>query len=295
MNLAFNTALTPGWSLVDVPARAASLGFDAVEVHLPRPTGDDPAAGSILADRDLVKLVFEQAKVRLAGLSASLQFRGRGHDDAAPAVRRVLDLAKRLDCPLVRVLDTAVQPGHNHATAALELAERLIPLADHAGDAGVTLLIHNALTFRTAPDMWRLIEQVNHPALAVAWDPLASAVAGEDPMVAVPVLNSRIQQVLLRDATLSNAFGASDGLTAARQVERQVVALRRIGDGELDLRRTIDRLRGIGFAGPLVVSYPPVLAEGVGPPEDLLSHAIETLTKWTAVQSIKKPVGKAVA
>ena len=267
------------------------MGFAAVEVHLPNAVAADPAAGSIVAERELVTLAFEQAGVRLAGLSAHMSFVD-GRDDGTPAaVRRMIDLAARLRCPRVRVLDMAVLPGDSHAAAALRLADKLVPLADYAADAGVLLLIQNAITFRTAAAMWRVLEQVNHPALACAWDPLASLASGEDPMVAIPVLNSRIQQVLLRDATLSDA-----GTTRWRRSSRQVVSLRRLGDGELDLRRAVDRLRGIGFGGPVVVTYPPELPPDVGPAEDLLKHAAQTWTAWMPAPA--KPVkagGKAVA
>jgi len=290
MHLAFNTALVPHWTLTEVPARAAALGYAGVEVHLPRAGSDEPAADSIVIERDLVKLAFDQAAaVRLEGLSTSIHFPDAAAGDEVAAVRRVVALAARLGCPRVRLLDMAVRPGRSYAQAALRLADRLLPLADHAGDAGVTLLVQNALTFRTATAMWRLVEQVDHPSLAVAWDPLSSSAAGEDPMVAVPVLNSRIHQVLLRDATLSTI-----GANGSRR-ERQVVSLTRIGDGELDLRRTLDRLRGIGFAGPVVVSYPADLPAGVGPAEDLLAEAAKTFQQWTPAPPTRKSGGKAVA
>ncbi|QOV91842.1 sugar phosphate isomerase/epimerase family protein [Humisphaera borealis] len=292
MQLTFNTAIAPQWDLTRVPSMARAMGYAAVEVHLPNAAEADPAAGSIVADRDLVGLVFAQAEVQLAGLAAGIRFCDSAHDPAPDAIRRMIELARRLRCPRLRVLDAEAQPGRSRTDAVLRLADKLLPLADRAADAGVQLLIQNAITCRTASSMWRLLEQVGHPALACAWDPLASVAAGEDPMVPIPVLNSRIQLVVLRDATLSSHARAKgvDERSSWRQANaerwprtsRDVVSLCRPGDGELDLRRSIDRLSGIGFAGPVVVSYPPELPPEVGPAEALLGQAAETWKAWTA-------------
>lgn len=273
MILALNTALIADGDLAAVPPRAAELGYAAVEVHLPSPGGENPAAGSIVADRDLVHLAFERSGITLSGLSAALSFADGGNDPAPDAVRRVIDLAARLRCPRVRVLDVRIGPGTNHAAAILRFADQLLPLADHAADAGVSLLIQNAISLRSAVAMWRLLEQADHPSLGCAWDPLASMTIGEDPMVAIPTLNKRIQQVQLRDATMTDGGGSS-------RAARRVVSLQRLGQGELDLRRSIDRLRGIGFAGPAVVSYPVDLPPDVGPAGDLLSQAVKTWKAW---------------
>lgn len=272
MILSLNTAQLPSTGLAALPSLAATLGYAGVEVHLPSAASTDPAINSIVADRELVALAFEQAGVALSGLSAAVAFVDDKRDETPDAVRRVIDLAARLRCPRVRVLDVRIAPGTSPADAILRFADKLLPLADHAADAGVTLMIQNALTLRSATAMWRLLEQADHPALACAWDPLASAAIGEDPMVAIPTLNRRIGQVLLRDATLADATNAKS---------HKVIALARLGLGELDLRRSIDRLRGIGFTGPAVVAYPPELPPDVGPAEELLAHAVAQWKAWT--------------
>lgn len=281
MQLTLNTAALPAGDLSTVPSRAKSLGFEAIEVALPQPLAADPADGSIVADRELVSLVMTQADMVLAGLAAPIAFRADADPQVADAVRRVIDLAARLRCPRVRVYDMPIPPGLSREAAAIRFADQLLPLADHAAEAGVRLLVQNTFGFRRAEDLWRLMEQASHPALACAWDPLASIAAGDDPMVAVPTLNSRIQTVLLRDATLdAGPWPAGRLIGPWRRSTRDVVTLARIGEGELDLRRTIDRLRGIGFAGPVVVAYPSTVPEAVGPVDALLEHAVQRWTSW---------------
>ncbi|MDB5298055.1 MAG: xylose isomerase [Phycisphaerales bacterium] len=276
MLFAFNTAVAPALSLPVATASARDLGYDGLEVHLPNVAGDDPAAGTVLSERDFVKLVFERDGVRLVGLSVPAWFDAGGDAGAAgrnaataDALRRAIDLAGRLRCPFVRVLVAAVPPGSALAEAAVRVADWLVPLADHAAGAGTTLLVRNALAFRMAGPLWRVIDQADHPALGVAWDPLAAAVAGEEPGLSVPTLNSRIRLVVLRDARLAGPAGG-----------RRVESLCRPGEGDLPLKTLAARLRGVGFDGPVVVAYPADLPSDVGPHEALLQAATSQFRHW---------------
>jgi sugar phosphate isomerase/epimerase len=302
MRFAFSTAIDPSWDLSAVTATAQSLGYDGVEVYLPAADREgDPAAGSPLAERDIVRLAFERAGVAVAGVATSLHYAGDAARDAATAdaVRRVIDLAGRVRAGRVRMLDAVARPGTDRGLAGLRYADWLVPLADHAAAAGVTLLVQSALSHRTAGRMWRLIEQADHPALAVAWDPLAAALAGETAAVAVPTLNSRIGHVLIRDGTLVAADGdgrqpsarGPAGAVAApsNATARPWASFARVGDGELGVRDLLNRLSGIGFDGWASVSYPPPLATGLGSAEDLLRHALDRMKGWLVAP---KPAGR---
>jgi sugar phosphate isomerase/epimerase len=205
-------------------------------------------------------------------VAAPLNFTGdRTRDEStAEAIRRVIDLAARVKCGKVRMHAMALPPRGSPAESAQALAELLIPLADHAGASGVCLLLQNGLSFPTAWAMWPVIEQANHSAVAIAWDPLAAALAGEAPGVSIPLLNSRIRQVMLRDASLIGVGTA-----------RQLGTYRKLGDGELAPAKLLDRLRGVGYRGWVSVAYPPP-GDGteLGSPEDLLRHAMEQIRAW---------------
>lgn len=274
MRFALSTAIHPAWDLPAVATVARSLGYAGVDVVLPAAAGGDPAAGSAVAERELVRLAFGQAGAELAGLSAALPFVADAGRDAAAAdaVRRVVDLAARLKCGRVRIPGAAVRAGSDRDAALVRLADWLAPLADHAGRAGVELLVQNATAFRTARDLWRLAEQLRHPWLGVAWDPLASALAGEAAGVAVPTLGTRIRHVLLRDATV-----------AGTGVGRRVEAFRRLGEGDLSPAKLLDRLAGIGYGGWVVVHYPP--GAGLGAPEEVLAAALG----WFKAREAAKP------
>ena len=291
MRLAFSTAIDPTWDLSAVTTKAQALGYDGVEVFLPNAPGTgDPAAGTPLSERDLVRLGFERAGVAVAGVAASLYYSGDAARDAATAdaVRRLIDLAARVRAPHVRILDAAVPPGVEPGAAGLRYLDWVVPLADHAARGGVALLVQNALAHRTARRVWAVIDQADHPALGVAWDPLAAASAGESYAVSIPTLNSRIRHVLLRDAAVGrDAVGGapsaavSASAAPSNATDRPVGALARLGDGDLHVRAMLDRLRGIGFDGWASVSYPPPSA-ALGSADELLAHAAAQVKAWLA-------------
>ena len=96
---------------------------------------------------------------------------------------------------------------------------------------------------------------------------MSAAQAGDSPAVAVPTLNSQIRYVLLQDA---------------KKDARRFVPCN-LAEGELPLRKTTDRLRGIGFEGYLLVGISPVLAQDPNQLEQSLLAARTVLGQWQIV------------
>ena len=143
----------------------------------------------------------------MACLATPVRMTGRAAEDArqAAALRGYIDAARGLGCPLVRVLDAEPRKGHSLAATGVVLGDWLAPLGDYAAERGVTLVVENAITFRTARDLWGVLDRIQHPAVACCWDVLSAARAGESPYTAAAVLNSRIRHV--RCATPNSAGG----------------------------------------------------------------------------------------
>ena len=102
------------------------------------------------------------------------------------------------------IADPALHGSQTTATVQTAFARWLLPSANHAAELGVQIVIQNIAGFRTARQMWNLMETINHSSVGVSFDPLAAALVHEPLSVSVPVLNSRIQHVRLTDARLSN-------------------------------------------------------------------------------------------
>ncbi|HWB52535.1 MAG TPA: TIM barrel protein [Tepidisphaeraceae bacterium] len=168
--------------------RSSELGFNGVELSNQLASSLGPSdVRSILAD----------ASQHLACVCSSARFRGNAlaDNEAAAQVRDCLELAGHLGCHTVKLGDA--EPNHRESvmTTISRLANWLAPLADLAGDRGMTILIENGVTLSTARPLWFLAEQLNHSAVGICWNIQRSHSAGENPAVTVPTLNHRIRCV----------------------------------------------------------------------------------------------------
>ena len=146
------------------------------------------------------------------------------------------------------------------------MARWMLPLADAAADRGVLIVIENLLSFRNAKELWLVLEMINHPAVAACWDVLNAALIGEVPSVSVPTLNSRIQYVQVKDASLG-PLGAT---------------YTKLGEGNVKLQDLLRRLMGIGYEGWVCFEWEKAwLPNLAGEPEDMLPDAVRKLREWT--------------
>jgi sugar phosphate isomerase/epimerase len=206
MKFAFSTLAAPTWEV------AKEHGFDGVDL------------ASLPADR----AASQAANIEIACIASGLEMPS-GHRARAAAtneLRTLIDVAADLGCRRIRIPGAHVGAGQSAGSVAVEMGQWLLPVADHASERGVTILVQNARSFRKSRDLWTLLDSVNHPNVAACWDLPAGIAAGESPFVSVPTLNTRIQYALV---------GAADDT----------------------LEHFITRLRGIGYAGYVTVNTPP--------------------------------------
>ena len=266
MKFAFSSSASPS---SDLAARAKELGYDGVELN----------SGTNV---EQARAAFAEAGVAIAALTTTAAYSGDKAKDeqAAAEIRKAIESAKAMNCPLVKMLDAAprrVPPGQ----IAPAMAAWLAPLAAFAAQHGVQVAVANALFFRTARNMWLLMEQVNDPAIGVCWDALSAALTGEMPAVSVPTLGNRIQCVQVRDAVVKAG--------AAR--------LCRLGEGDVRLADLFRRLQGIGYRGWVIVGGE--IAAHEADPADALAQSLAMLKKWTEARTpapapaAKKPAAAA--
>ncbi len=157
-------------------------------------------------------------------------------------------------------------PGQNHDLVGAELAQWLLPLGDYASRSlaasRILLVIENAFSFRSARDIWRILDAAGHPMIAACWDVFNAATIGEKPSVSVPTLNMRIQYAQVRDAK----FGATTTCSP-------------LGKGDVQVENFIKRLRGVGFEGYVTFKCETDLAEAEGPTL-ALTAALAKLRHW---------------
>ena len=266
MKFAFSTVSCPTWDFETVAARAKEYGYDGVEI---RAFGNESvltASNVFLTDPPKLRRLFGDAGVEIACLASSVAMAQDKKKDRAQAdeLRRHIDVAQAIGCPVVKIFDTQVRPGRSRALTGNLLADWLLPQADFAAERGVIIAIENALSFRNAKELWGIVDRMNHPSVGVAWDLFNAAMVGEGPAYSVPTLNSKIVYTQVKDAKLG-ALGAT---------------YVKIGEGDCKVRDFLRRLRGVGYEGYVTVEWEKAWLPNLAEPEEILPHAIGKLREW---------------
>jgi sugar phosphate isomerase/epimerase len=268
MKLGFSTAACPAWDLATIVGRAKELGYQGVEVSAlegraitasdPALAGDPPAVRQLFADAD-VELACLGTPVRLCGADA-------GHTQAAKAdVLAYLDLAARLGCPLVRVFGGVVSSGGDRNAVLAKIAAALRDLAPAAATLGVAIVLENDGPFAGSRDMWFIMDAVGHPSVRCCWNSLHAMTIRERPTLSVPRLGTRIAVVHVCDGRFSSS------------AEAQFEAYELPGNGQVEIPRCLELLRGIAYDGYVVFEWPMVRVASLAPPESSLPAAAKYL------------------
>ena len=255
MKFALSTLGCPPSDLASLSARAKEWGYDGLE----------------LADLSAP----EKLDLPVVCLTSPVIYQPGRNQQAASTdeMRRHIEAAHQVNCALLKIQDPPVRSGENRGTVAASFGQWLGLVGDYAAERRVTIVVENAHAFLTAREMWTVMEQANHPAVASCWDLLSAALAGEGPSVSVPVLNSRIQYALVKDATIT-----PDGALPCK-----------IGAGNLPIGYFLQRLRGIGYGGWITFQPDPAWLRLTEDPDAILADAIKALRQLTAEAAAPAP------
>ena len=228
MKLGFLTACLPKRSLEDICAWAASEGFEALEVAAWPDLGDRPFVATHLnadgfgeKEADDTKALFDRHGLALSSLAYY-----DNNLDPDPAERtahhehlhRCIDAAARLGCPTVGTF-VGRHPGRSVADNLRDAEEVFAPLVDHAGEAGVKLIIENCVmegwhpdgypgNLAYSPELWEWMFSLG---LYLNYDPSHLLWMGIDPVEAVKPYIDRIPHAQAKDIELDptarNRFG----------------------------------------------------------------------------------------
>jgi sugar phosphate isomerase/epimerase len=257
MKLAFSTLGVPGLPLPDVLRLASTYGYHGVEL---RAHPEEPVhPGLDLTRRADVAAEFKAAGVELLGLAGYARVAAPGDDEAViEEVRRLLDLARDLGAPYVRVF-----PGggteQSREEADATAARRLGTAAEYAADLGVRILLETHDSHRTGADAIRVLGPVGHRQVGALWDVMHTWLGGEQPSETYAALSPFLGYVQVKD------IASADDTTP--------VAL---GTGVLPLAECVEVLSRHGWDGWL---YEKRWYEAAAPLPDLLEAGREHLAR----------------
>jgi sugar phosphate isomerase/epimerase len=114
---------------------------------------------------------------------------------------RALELAALYEAPRIRVFSFYMPPGDDPARHRAEVVARMTELAARAADRGVTLFLENekGIYGDTAAHVRDLLETVNSPALAHAFDPANYLEVEQDVEAAWEALHAWVKHFHVKD------------------------------------------------------------------------------------------------
>jgi len=235
--VAYTTYATPAWSLAQIAARAAALGFEAVELRAY--DGHNVPSGLTAADCAELRRTFEAQGLSLCAVGTSCRFAPSAEEarGSVEEARRYLEIAARVGAPLIRVFGGAFDRAKVSEDEAVgRVAESLAALAGPAREAGVRIALETHDGFSAGALVGRALRQVNHPFVGACWDWLHPCRVGETPRQTAEHLRGWLIHAHTKDARRS----ANGGWEAEH-----------FGHGVLPLGDIYAEMMAQGYTGPL--------------------------------------------
>lgn len=266
MKLGFSSLVCPEWDLETIVSNASAMGFDGVELHGLRGGPDRPGIPELSSHPDQVREMFKERNVELVclGTSATLDSKHRAEIARQKAtITEFAELAARLGCPYVCIQAGKVQRWDNRQLALSRIAEALISIVPVLSRYGVTLLVENGGDFVGSGDLWSLIDPAAHPSVRACWNQCHAMTGGERATVSIPCLGSKLDLIHLCDATFDD-----------RSV---MLGYKPLGEGDTEVARQIELLRGIIYDRYLVFDWPRLSVQSLPAAEFILPEVAKYL------------------
>lgn len=276
IKLAFSTVACPQWPLETVARRAEEMGYDGIELRTMGQGGTSLASEPSLSDNGKVRAILNDHGIEPICLSTSFALHHRDATLAHQAIwqiRESLELASRIECPLVRIFGNEVGPGEAQNAVLMRIADRAATLVDRAGELGVQILFENAGSLNMAKQWWWLLNLVEHPMLGLCWNVANAASTGERAVVSVPMLNNRIRLAKVKDMNVGEGSGFVP-----------------LGDGSVGIDQFVKQLMGVGYTGYISVEWDRAWLQNLEPPETYLPDArTRLLTIFQDIEDARDP------
>ena len=259
MKIGFSSMVCPGWDLETVVTKASEYGFDGVELRGLRGELHLPLVPELAGRPDRTRELFAEKHVELVclGASATLDAKKSGKLNVAKAeLAEYIELAGRLGCPFVRLYAGEIQRFDHHRAALGRIADVLVSLVPLAVRHGVTLLVENGGDFSSSRDLWFLVDAVGHPAVCCCWNQCHGLTIGERPTKSIPRLGNKIGFVHVCDARFDE--------------QGVLMEYRRLGEGDAEVARQVDLLKGVLFDRYLMFEWPKLWQPSLPAPDAAL-------------------------
>lgn len=204
MKLAFSTLGCPEWDLDQILLAAREGGYNGIEwrgyqaeMELPRASIFTPAERADTRQR------FRDAGLECACLSSSIRLAEptpERRERERAALWEYAELARFLDCHLVRVFGGNLPSGVERAAALPEMGAFLRELGEIAAHHGITVVLETHDAFSTGAQVAELMREADHPAVGALWDLHHPYREGEPPETTVQLLAPYLRHTHVKDS-----------------------------------------------------------------------------------------------
>jgi sugar phosphate isomerase/epimerase len=180
--------------------------------------------------------------------------------------RRSLTLARELGAPSITTEPGGpVEAGASWSAALQLFVEALKPVAEHAEEEGVLLLIEPEpeLLIETADQFLELMQHIDSPAVGLNFDVGHFYCAGDEPAQTVHRLAPFIRHFHLEDI-------------ASTRVHHHLIP----GDGAIDFAATFQAIKEIGYQGWITIELYPYVDDPDHAARTALERVAAMLTRW---------------
>lgn len=266
MKIGFSSLSCPAWDLQTIVTKAAEWGYQGVELRGLLGELHLPLVPELAADPQRVRRLFDENNVELVclGSSATLDSKDqRELERQKGAIVEFVELAGKLGCPYVRIMAGEVQPRDNERAALSRIAEALISLVPTLVRHKVTLLVENGGDFLGSQPLWFLVDAVAHPTVKACWSQCYGRAIRERATISIPRLGHKIGITHLCDAKFTE-----EGL---------LTEYTPLGEGDVEIPRMIELLKGVVYRGYLMFEWPLLWDSSLTPPDAILPSTAEFL------------------
>jgi sugar phosphate isomerase/epimerase len=267
--LSFTTLGCPDWTLRQIAENAAAMGYDAVDLRGVLDTLDitlRPEFTTGLAD---TLRLFSDHGLAFSGIATSARYAVIDKDELRAnfdETRRNMELAAKLNAPVLRVYGGRVPDGHTVESIMPIVVQNLLTIGEEAESYGVTLALETHDDWTDSAVFARMMKEVNHPRVRVLWDlhhPYRTN--GEAAEVTYANLAPYTVSIHVKDSV------------EAPEGEHQYVLL---GEGDVPLKKMLDLLIAGGYKGYAILEWEKRWIPSLPEPEIAFPQYVSQMHAW---------------
>ncbi|MGB0717484.1 MAG: sugar phosphate isomerase/epimerase family protein [Phycisphaerae bacterium] len=279
MRIGYSSLVAPQWDLQTLITKAAEYGYEGLELRGIKGQLDLPTIPELAGKPEFVREVLQEKGIELICLGSSVTFDSKNKKKLAEQkgiLKDYIELAASVGCPNVRIYAGEIQPGfgpipldHQRALQA-RVAEALVEMAPIAARHGVNILIENGGDLSDSGAMWFLVDATGYPSVKCCWNQSLGVPVGEYPTTSIPRLGRKIGMVHICDANY-----ADNGLLQNYCLP---------GEGETQVDRQVDLLKGLAYSGYLTFEWPKLWDASLPEPDVVLPQIAAYLKEQIAAK-----------